>query len=252
MIPPRAPAVVCPSAYGTLVRKVAPSLSLIEVTDAVALLDGPAPDVTAILQTGLSVLRLLDVHYIVFDPSDVQGRMASERVLFDRIADVYDYEVDRANNLHNIGILLDLALSNADLPASSKILDYGCGTGLSALAVEERNVRILAFDVSSRMLDHASKRGLKTLSPDDMLTLADESVDGVIASYVLHLASARDYLAEGIRVLRRGGQWSANFHKGLGLSEVDQLMVAGGQMRAIRTPTSLPPDHGPYRLWQRV
>lgn len=252
MIPLEAPRVVCPEQCVPRVLELNPDLTLVETYEGVVLLHGPAPDTARLREAGLSVVRLLDIHYLIFEPSDVSGRIAAEQTLFDKIADIYEDEIDRENNLHNIRALLGLVVPESDTLSRLTILDYGCGTGLSALVRRSGNVHLLGFDVSARMLEYASKRGLATVTPEQLRSLPEECVDGVIASYVLHLAASHVNLADGIRVLRKGARWSANFHKGQCVAQVDDIMSASQEMISLPPASALSGNHGPYRVWQRV
>jgi SAM-dependent methyltransferase len=192
---------------------------------------------------GLAVRRLLDVHYLVFDPSDLSTLAVAERALFELVAASYDDEIDRRKNLENIGVLLDVV-------GPGRILDFGTGTGL-AIELANESVQLVGFDRSHAMLSLARARGLTTLNFDELTGMPPGSFDGVIASYVAHLSAALVDLPTIARSLRQGGIFAANFHKGLGLPEIHALAPKLGlvpvPMLGIR-----PDGHGAYGAWRRV
>ncbi len=72
---------------------------------------------------------------------------------------------------HAFAPVLDLVLNRAALSAGMKVLDIGCGTGVSAIAAARAvgpNGHVLAADISQPFLDRAAKRaerdGLQTLT----------------------------------------------------------------------------------------
>lgn len=111
-------------------------------------------------------------------------------------------------------------IEHADFGTAAFVVDFGCGTGRLAKRLLEqhlpRTARLLALDVSARMVEIASHR----LAPFDgraraartagemALPLSAEEADRVIATYVLDLLTeedARRLVGEALRVLAPGG-----------------------------------------------
>ncbi len=72
---------------------------------------------------------------------------------------------------HAFAPVLDLVLNRAALSAGMKVLDIGCGTGVSAIAAARAvgpNGHVLAADISQPFLDRAAKRaesnGIQTIT----------------------------------------------------------------------------------------
>ena len=100
------------------------------------------------------------------------------------------------------------------------VVDFGCGTGRLAERLLDRHLprtaRLLALDVSTRMVELTKRRlerfgkrpRVEKTAGDIVLPLADGAADRVIATYVVDLLSKEDshrFLDEARRVLAPGG-----------------------------------------------
>ena len=118
----------------------------------------------------------------------------------------------------------DKALSdmneNAQLGSAASILEFGCGTG--RLAKELLSLRLpetatyLGLDLSSEMVTRARERiapfseraQIRLTDGDVRFDVANESIDRLMACYVLDLLSDQDialFFSEANRVLQPGG-----------------------------------------------
>lgn len=107
-----------------------------------------------------------------------------------------------------------LAMTREHLTPASEVLEFGCGTGSTAIrhAPFARHVR--AFDVSERMIEIARERAAEAgvgnvafeTAPLEALRVPDASLDMVMAHSILHLVADRDAaLAKAYRWLKPGG-----------------------------------------------
>jgi ubiquinone/menaquinone biosynthesis C-methylase UbiE len=98
-------------------------------------------------------------------------------------------------------------------PPPARILDFGCGTGDIAAAMDRMGYEVTGCDIAEPMIEIArsSHSGMPTkwicLKPDwEALPFADCSFDGVVASSVFeYLVDVQRVAAELSRVLRPGG-----------------------------------------------
>lgn len=135
---------------------------------------------------------------------------AHVRRAFDRAADSYDAAAVLQREIcQRLLERLDCVRLQPGL-----ILDAGCGTGqaIPGLFERYRKARLIALDISEKMLQKAARRGGIWRKPSllcasiEALPLADDSVDLVFSS--LSLQWCRDSgraFAEVLRVLRPGG-----------------------------------------------
>lgn len=106
----------------------------------------------------------------------------------------------------------------AVIPASSIVLDLGCGAGLDSLIVARRvgpNGKVVGVDFSEAMLDRARRAAVEAgvtnvefrRADAEALPLPDRSVDVAIVNGIFNLNPARDAIfGELARVVRPDGE----------------------------------------------
>lgn len=101
----------------------------------------------------------------------------------------------------------------AELAASHRVLDLGCGTGGFARALAQRTqAHVIGVDIAAHLLRYAVVRSHALpigwiLGHAETLPLADQMVDRVLMSLVLHQIAHRERaIQEAYRVLRPGGR----------------------------------------------
>jgi len=137
--------------------------------------------------------------------------------IYDRFTKLYDL-MFRFNG-YGRSVERYLRESRLPLPAGSRILDAGCGTGLLTLAllrVLERPAKITAVDLSARSLQTA-RRAVEKADVDPRhkisyihanvlhLPFPDDSFDFVLTSGVLEYVPLRAGMSELARVVAPGG-----------------------------------------------
>lgn len=154
-------------------------------------------------------VRVLDRLYMPL-PRDAATTVA----VMDAIAPVYESIIDTGRNQENIAQLF-VALDEAQphVAGPLHVLDFGCGTGLSAEVsthmLTEQRFAVVGLDESPRMRALASARGLAIVHRG-----ANIRCHGVLASYVLHGGIRECDLAWIMRILRPRGTFAANWLHG--------------------------------------
>lgn len=245
-MPPNSKSIVlCVENLGATVRARCPLLVVQGSRSGVLILEGKF-NAACLRDAGLEIERLLDHYYLAYEVLDMASRVAEELVLFDQIAPHYEDEIDRSNNLRMIRTLLPLVASPDS--HSPHILDYGCGTGLSVEMARDLRINLIGFDRSAAMRAIARRRGMRTIDRVALARIHSGSIDGMFASYVLHLAASSEDLASAARAVRPGGRVAANFHKGQRRGEVSSVLEGIGFVREA-LPSSV--DGHNVAMWRR-
>lgn len=100
------------------------------------------------------------------------------------------------------------------VPRGLRVADLGTGTGILAQELARSGMRVVAIDVSARMLQAARRHaagaagGVELVQAEaESLPLADAALDAAFAHMVLHsVASPAEVLREMARVVRPGGR----------------------------------------------
>jgi len=119
--------------------------------------------------------------------------------------------------------------------APGRVLEVGCGWGEFAARVQdELGMRVVAIDLSPRMVELARERGVDAQVGDAQdIPFEDASFDCAIANWMLyHVPDIDRALAELARVLRPGGTLVATTN---GMRHLEELWSLVGRDKATET-----------------
>lgn len=214
-------------------------------------IEGDLAAVGVLKQTATDDLpRILDRFRLWTPRASPGSRQLLVDALFDFAAPEYELLVHPEQNRENIENLILHISDNFDRSASLDILDFGCGSGLSAQVTLARAHNLRGFDRCVRMRNTASAAGLSVLTPAEFIRLPSQSFHAVFASYVLHLNSSAEDLIRLWTLIRPGGMFLANFHKGYGLRETCRVLTSLGGISAEVRFSGSRFTHGVY--WSYV
>ncbi len=111
-----------------------------------------------------------------------------------------------------------------------RVLAVGCGWGeLAEWIARETGAEVVAIDLSPRMVELASERGIDASVADvQQLPFADGTFDVVVAAWMLyHVPDLDRGLADIARVLRPGGTLVASTNSRFHLDELRELVGSG-------------------------
>lgn len=131
--------------------------------------------------------------------------------LFDQYADGFDAHLTGELGYRVPELLRTLHTDLDSGRAALRVLDLGCGTGLSGLAFRDRAAHLAGVDLSPRMLDKARARGvydeLAVGEVVEALRARDAHWDLLVAADVfVYLGDLRAVLQAAARALRPGGR----------------------------------------------
>jgi len=148
-------------------------------------------------------------------PTPLDIRLRETQEAFDSVA--ADYDGPRGNNelIQRMRHTL-WATVRAELPAGSRLLDLGCGTGIDAVEFARSRFRVTASDWSPRMVDRARERARAAGVSERLdavhvgiqeLDRIDGEFDGVYSNFgPLNCApDLRQVATECARLVRPGG-----------------------------------------------
>jgi ubiquinone/menaquinone biosynthesis C-methylase UbiE len=123
------------------------------------------------------------------------------------IVDVYSSSVFAEAEAYHLAALGDVS--------GRHVLDYGCGTGATAIQLLARGALVTGFDIAHSRLEEActhvvDKKPSKPASfvqcAAERLPYCDESFDAVLGKQILHHLDLKIAIPEIARVLRPGGR----------------------------------------------
>jgi SAM-dependent methyltransferase len=132
---------------------------------------------------------------------------------YDAIAAHYDQQV-RGDQWMRRALHDEFALA---FRPGQRVLDVGCGTGLDALALARRGIRVLGIDGSAQMLAQLQARlaaepagkliETRVLRIEDLSELHEEAFDGLLSSFasLSSVADLTDFATQAARLVRPGG-----------------------------------------------
>jgi ubiquinone/menaquinone biosynthesis C-methylase UbiE len=138
--------------------------------------------------------------------------MTSESRFWDRIAQKYA----RSPVSDEASYQKKLEITRGFLTPEAEMLEFGCGTGSTAIAHAPYVRHIRATDVSQAMLDiakgKAESAGITNITFEkanvDELNVTDASLDVVLGMSILHLVSDRDAVLDKVfQMLKPGGRF---------------------------------------------
>lgn len=126
---------------------------------------------------------------------------------------------------------VNLVVSRLGLKKDSVVLDFGCGSGTTAIDVAKKSKRVVAVDISQKQLEKALSKAKKSKLPniafvkEDSADFPKNSFDAVVCVGVLeYLDKPKTALRKIFRTLKPGGTFSfLSFGKSFGLPANDFL-----------------------------
>jgi SAM-dependent methyltransferase len=179
--------------------------------------------------------------------------VARERLLWNRRAHRWDDEGSAGLTEVVAAVVKEC---RAHMPTEAVVVDLGAGSGQVAVPLAEGCSRVLAVDVSARLLDRlatrAAGRGVvnvqRLAQPIETLDLSPSSVDLVVSNYALHHlrdADKRRLLEHCYTWLRPGGRLViGDMMFGRGADSEDRAIIASKVGALVR--------RGPGGWWRLI
>lgn len=162
------------------------------------------------------------------------------RQLFDSYAPSFDQHLREVLEYRTPEVLAALLVEAGAAPQAAELLDLGCGTGLSGLALKPLARRITGIDLSPRMLERAAATGaydslIEAELPGCLEALPDRGFDiAAAADVMIYLGAPAPVLAQLARLLRPGGLLALS----LELAEAGHAMEVSDSLRYRHDPAA--------------
>jgi len=109
--------------------------------------------------------------------------------------------------------MFQIAATNLELPENARILDIGCGAGVSTIVLNKMKFRVTGLDISAALISNATELAIKENSNADFIvgdasdmTFESETFDACFMVGLLHhFPNYSPVLDETHRVLKAGG-----------------------------------------------
>lgn len=173
--------------------------------------------------SAFSICCLMDRVYFLKDLNDLESVGIA---FFEAIALEYETLISGARNVKCAHKLLRLATEAQNMQMPQRVLDFGCGTGLSTKALEELVSYVVGYDGSAAM--RGLTKGAGSVVVDSLSQCPPGSIDMVVACYVMHFGIHESDANELFRITPPGGIIAANFHKGIALEAVTSRLERVG------------------------
>jgi ubiquinone/menaquinone biosynthesis C-methylase UbiE len=194
----------------------------------------------------------------------IDDRLIDTQQAFDSVASAYDGPIGNNALIQRMRRQLWRAVER-ELPAGSRLLDLGCGTGLDAAHLAERGYHVVATDWSTSMVERTrarvAERGLNQLvetlavGMHQLDRLEDEQFDGIFTDLgAVNCVPDLGAAARGCaRLLRPGGRLIASVIGRRCPWEVAYYLLRGKPTRArLRfTPGVVPVGLNGHQVWTR-
>lgn len=169
-----------------------------------------------------------------------------EARIWDRFADSY-----AAKPVPDEAVYAEkLAITRTHLTPESTVVEFGCGTGSTALAHAPHVNHIIASDVSPRMIEIARGKardaGVDNVHfcavPIEELEIADGTADVVLGLSILHLLKdRRAAIAKAYAMTRPGGVFISSTACRVGWMRLLQPLLSAGRWLGLVPRVSLAP-----------
>ncbi len=197
----------------------------------------------------LRIVRYLDSFYLLVPMSNPISRRQLFYRFFSLLGEDYETFIDIDRNKENIRCLLSIINYYLPFLKGVKVVDYGCGTGLSIEIAHIYGVDVIGFDSCPIMLDIANRRGMMVWNEDEMSEQPSNGIDAAFSSYVFHLLPENENLQILFKLLKSGGVLVANFHKDFGREWANQYLTRLGFRLASLPKITLSKRHGSYAVY---
>jgi SAM-dependent methyltransferase len=162
----------------------------------------------------------------LFLPDDYLQQAVLWRDFYRCFGEYYEDLIDDRWNIECIGMLVSHIDARTGFHRAKRILDFGCGSGLSTKVKVQG--KILGYEPVDEMRKQAQQRGMELLTREEIQNMPDNTFDAVFSSYVFHMAVLDGDIELVLGRMKQGAIWVANFYKNINLEYVNAVFIRNG------------------------
>ena len=166
-------------------------------------------------------------HFWLLLPDSIQDQQLFWSQFYSLYSPTYLDLIDSTHNLACMYYFKTLLEKNVGpFSPEFKLLDYGCGPGLSAQIFGVKH--LIGYDNNSVMLKKATEQGLQIVDRQGFNNIQPCFFDAAFACYVFHMAIPESDIMNIVRVLKPDGVFIANYYKNFEIERVTSLFQKFG------------------------
>ncbi|MBO4999012.1 MAG: class I SAM-dependent methyltransferase [Lachnospira sp.] len=170
-------------------------------------------------------IEYLDSFLIVL-PEDYASQSVIWEDFYTYYGDLYENMIDINNNITCIKKLYSYIQQNISMTSMTKILDYGCGSGLSINI--KSNCNMIGYEPNDKMRRQAVEKGMVVLDSEQLYSLSNDYIDAVFSSHVFHMGIKDNDIKILNKIIRHDGIIVANFYKNINCLVVNNAFIRNG------------------------
>lgn len=164
--------------------------------------------------------------FLIILPEDYSLQSLLWKDFYSCYGDLFESMIDVEHNVLCIKRLYEHIQKRIRVTEKTRILDFGCGSGL-ALNLDAE-CELIGYEPNEKMRVQAVKKGMKVLDAHQIYLVPDYDVDAVFASYVFHMGLDDSDVEILSRIVRPGGIVVANFYKDMNCRIVNNIFRRKG------------------------
>jgi SAM-dependent methyltransferase len=172
-----------------------------------------------------NAVRYLD-SFVLILPHDYNKQKMLWSTFYHVFGKRYEELVDKEHNIECIRMMLCQIMSGDKFHDNFKILDYGCGSGLSLLC--EYGVEIVGFEPEKTMRHQAQQKGMMVFDENNIQNIPNEYFDAIFSSYVFHMGISETDIKLIIPKMKPKAVWIANYYKNINENIVNKFFLNNG------------------------
>lgn len=172
-----------------------------------------------------TMIHYMNCFWLVL-PTDYLQQSVLWRDFYQCFGEYYEDLIDDNYNIRCIQMLVSHINAQTGPDPSKKILDFGCGSGLSTKVIAPGNT--VGYEPVEEMRKQARQRGLKLLTREEIQNMSMPAFDAVFSSYVFHMAVLDEDIEMVLERMKEGAVWVANFYKDINLEHINAVFQRYG------------------------